>query len=169
MPGEWFGPLLRRRLTQLGLTRADIARAVGVSKNNITRWRCNKSLPMPYFSEAISKALDLPLYIIDEAIAATEANKIRVIKRPAECGTASGASRHYRKGEGLCEACREAKREYDRQKRGYAPRKVAPCGTEGGYRRHLRRKETPCEPCRIARREYAREIRGRKLRSRNTA
>lgn len=41
-------------------------------------------------------------------------------KAIAECGTRSGAYRHYKNGERVCDACRQANRDYhaDRKARG---------------------------------------------------
>lgn len=42
-------------------------------------------------------------------------------KPPAACGTVSGVHRHRRRGEDVCDECRQARRTYDRER--YAARK----------------------------------------------
>lgn len=87
-------------------------------------------------------------------------------KKTINHGTYAGVSAHRVRGIPLCEPCREAEREYQRERRRkiatgeHIPVKRTPieCGTEAGYRRHIRRKENSCKACRdahtVARREY---------------
>lgn len=69
------------------------------------------------------------------------------------CGTHAAAVRHYERGEPLCEPCRQAKSEYERELRQRTPkpaRKVAACGTYTGYARHRKAGEEACRPCKDA-------------------
>lgn len=87
----------------------------------------------------------------------------RKVRKQAQCGTVSGIRRHTRAGEPVCEACKAARREYDRKrteaKRAEAkPRSLGPvrCGTVGGPSAHKRRGEGVCDVCREAYRAYYR-------------
>ena len=79
------------------------------------------------------------------------------------CGTYAAYRRHTERGEEPCEACREAKLEYNRAYRkkrkqaGWEPRKLFPCGTHAAYQRHLRRGEEPCGPCWEANKSFDRK------------
>lgn len=63
------------------------------------------------------------------------AGEDRLRKPQAECGTLSGGKAHKRRGEPLCDACLEARREYQRSRyvpsggRPGRPRKGAASGT----------------------------------------
>lgn len=72
----------------------------------------------------------------------------------AQCGTTTGASQHYRRGEPCCAACRTAASEARKNQRASnTPRNTLPptptgkCGTEAGAKRHAARGERPCTPC----------------------
>lgn len=82
-------------------------------------------------------------------------------RRPAaKCGTTSGAARHRRHGEKVCDACLAAERNYRRTHRlaqGKLPRKTAPHGTNAAYQHHLDRGTEVCDACQEARRTYKRE------------
>lgn len=75
-----------------------------------------------------------------------------------KCGTYAGYSRHQKRGEEPCEACRVAHREYmrayKRYRAGHPRRPLHPCGTYPAYRRHVNAGEKPCESCAEARRAY---------------
>lgn len=73
------------------------------------------------------------------------------------CGTPAAARRHWRLGEELCDACREADRQYQRDRRGGGPFRPAPCGTLGGYRKHRRNGEQACAECKAANAKAMRE------------
>lgn len=72
-------------------------------------------------------------------------------RKQAQCGTTSGHARHIRLREPTCEACREAKRAYMRERYDRRvdrkPRPPAPCGSRAGYERHLRDGEKACRTC----------------------
>lgn len=72
--------------------------------------------------------------------------------RPLQpCGTTAAALRHWRRGEELCDACREAQRAATEARRGGPnPKPVQPCGTPAGRQRHRDRGEAVCEVCRVA-------------------
>jgi hypothetical protein len=95
------------------------------------------------------------------------APKPRAVKprKEAQCGTPSGERRHRRRGEPVCEPCKEAhnavQRKRDAAARARAKSRPAParrdaarCGTVGGYSAHRRRLEDICEPCKVAIRGY---------------
>jgi hypothetical protein len=78
-------------------------------------------------------------------------------KNQAKCGTHSGAMRHYKQREPLCEPCKEAKRAYEKQYHSSKPKKprnAASCGTYSGSAKHFRKGEPVCDPCREARNAY---------------
>lgn len=77
----------------------------------------------------------------------------------SQCGTPAAAQAHYRRGEPVCEPCREARREYERARTGAKARTKAPCGTTGGAAQHRKAGEPLCEACREAQREYNRSTR----------
>lgn len=89
--------------------------------------------------------------------------ELRKVRKQAECGTTSGIRRHTRAGEPPCDACKAARRAYER-KRAEAkraerePRSLGPvkCGTVGGPNAHKRRGEDVCDACREAYRAYYR-------------
>jgi hypothetical protein len=70
----------------------------------------------------------------------------------APCGTPRGYSRHRRRGEEPCEACKASRRK---------PRELAPCGTPGAAKRHWRRGER-CETCLAAERRRVQDATARK-------
>jgi hypothetical protein len=75
----------------------------------------------------------------------------------APCGTSSAWKRHYKRGEPLDEACREAM-VADGRKRYQAvaaPRILEPCGTPAAAQRHRRHGEPLDEACARAKREDA--------------
>lgn len=79
-------------------------------------------------------------------------------RQPIKHGTYAGAQTHYRRGEPLCEPCKEARREYSRElyrkvaTGEHRPIKPEPaeCGTYAGYFRHYRKGEKACKRCRDA-------------------
>lgn len=83
--------------------------------------------------------------------------------RIAACGTVSGGRRHTRLNEPWCDACREARNTYDRQRHARKKAAAGPqrsrvqCGTFGGYSKHKRDGQDPCDPCRHAMRAYFRD------------
>ena len=101
-------------------------------------------------------------------------------ERQAQCGTPSGYQRHRRNDETPCQACKDANRDYNRQKdaqrkeranqrkrekrqaAGATPRVLRPCGTTAAARRHRRKGEELCGPCREAYRENMRELNERR-------
>lgn len=78
--------------------------------------------------------------------------------RPINHGTLGGYRTHYRRGEPICDACRDAQR----AARGHKAFRAAECGTRSGYGRHLRLGEEPCSACREAHRQAANEARRRR-------
>ena len=101
-------------------------------------------------------------------------------ERQAQCGTPSGYQRHRRNEEKPCQACKDANRDYNRQKdaqrkeranqrkrekrqaAGATPRVLKPCGTTAAARRHHRKGEELCGPCREAYRENMKELNARR-------
>ena len=101
-------------------------------------------------------------------------------ERQAQCGTPSGYQRHRRNEEAPCQACKDANRDYNRQKErerrkkanqrkrekrqaaGATPRVLKPCGTTAAARRHHRKGEELCGPCREAYRENMKELNARR-------
>lgn len=81
-------------------------------------------------------------------------------RQPINHGTLGGARTHYRRGEPLCEPCRDAQR----TAAGHKPFKAAECGTRSGYGRHLRLGEPTCQACRDA--NHAATKAGRERRAR---
>lgn len=86
----------------------------------------------------------------------------------APCGTIGAYNRHRRKGEPICDPCREAQRINQKQRRDRikAERANTPltpavtrdkCGTRAGANYHRDHGEHKCEPCKEAERAYARE------------
>ena len=71
----------------------------------------------------------------------------------APCGTPRGYSRHRRRGEEPCEACKASRRK--------PPRELAPCGTPGAAKRHQRHDER-CEMCLAAERRRVQDATARK-------
>lgn len=66
------------------------------------------------------------------------------------CGTTAAYERHRRAGEEACDACREARNTYTRERYVPSARELHPCGTVAAYQRHLRRGEEACRPCKDA-------------------
>lgn len=67
--------------------------------------------------------------------------------RPINHGTIGGYRTHHRRGEQMCEPCRDA----ERRRLGYAaPQRHAQCGTNSGYARHVRTGTPPCRACKDA-------------------
>ncbi|MFB6977738.1 hypothetical protein [Streptomyces scopuliridis] len=89
----------------------------------------------------------------------------------AECGTESGAQRHYRLGEALCDPCRAARRAaQNRQNKArregrVKPKPVIRCGTHQGANRHWDRGEQLCDPCRAAYNAWQAEYRAARRRA----
>jgi len=83
------------------------------------------------------------------------------------CGSLGGYSRHKKRGEPVCDPCREANRIYQADYRANRarsaadraanPRVLAPCGTYGAARRHKAHDEELCDPCKQAERDYKTE------------
>ena len=78
--------------------------------------------------------------------------------RPINHGTLGGYRTHYRRGEPLCDACRDAAR----AARGSKPFHAAECGSRGGYNAHIRRGEETCRACRDAHHAAAKAARERR-------
>lgn len=79
------------------------------------------------------------------------------LARPLGCNGKygnSGDARHRRRGEPVCEACRESCNHLQRERKrgGGNPRPpvLNRCGTPTGARDHYRRKEPLCLPCGVA-------------------
>lgn len=66
------------------------------------------------------------------------------------CGTVAAYERHRRRGEEVCEACREARRVYSNAQYVPRDRDRPPCGTTAGYHYHIRHGEQTCRACRDA-------------------
>lgn len=88
-----------------------------------------------------------------------------IMPRPGpRCGTISGYTTHYRRGEKPCGECKAARYAYDQDRQRklaegtWTPQKAA-CGTASGYVRHITKGEAPCDWCTAAHRIYAREWR----------
>lgn len=84
--------------------------------------------------------------------------------KPIDHGTNKGFQGHRYRKEVSCDACREARRVYQRASRakaraaaGKKPHTSAEHGTVSGAAIHYRAKEKPCEPCRVAVNAKARE------------
>jgi transcriptional regulator with XRE-family HTH domain len=152
MPGEWFGPLIRRRRYQLGLTQFDVAIAAGVSTCTVSSWETGRQLPRISSRAGIAAALNLPVSILQVALLLS--HQIRNRRggiEEAVCGTVGGYRKHYKRGEKPCDACRKKHSEEDRERRkrkGGKPFKPAVCGTASGRRKHYRNGEKPCDACR---------------------
>ena len=88
-------------------------------------------------------------------------------KKPIKHGTYAGARAHRGRGIPLCEPCKEAEREYNREYRrkitagDHTPAKAKPaeCGTRAGYKRHYRKGEKACKECRNANAAASRKYR----------
>ena len=88
-------------------------------------------------------------------------------RQPIKHGTYSGARAHRKRGIPLCEPCREAERERNREYNRkvasgeHKPVKREPieCGTRRGYFRHYRKGEKACKACRGANAAAMREYR----------
>jgi 5-methylcytosine-specific restriction endonuclease McrA len=85
---------------------------------------------------------------------------------PREHGTHRGYNQHVRARDSICEPCRQARRDYNRdlksrRKTGdVAPKKRrAEHGTTGGYSRHRDQGTEPCKPCKSAWAERQRQYR----------
>lgn len=68
-PGEGLGPRLNRLRREAGLTLADVAAALGVSKPTVWAWEKGKARPLPERLDAIAAALG----VAPELLAATPA------------------------------------------------------------------------------------------------
>lgn len=71
------------------------------------------------------------------------------------CGTDRGYQRHRYWGFPACDACLEAHRRYEQNRRAAGPkppRELVPCGTPSAWRRHIRRGEIACDACVVAHR-----------------
>jgi transcriptional regulator with XRE-family HTH domain len=69
--GTAFGSKLNRLRRERGLTLADVASALGVSKPTVWAWEKGKARPVPERLEAIAAALDVSLEELEEAGHAT--------------------------------------------------------------------------------------------------
>ena len=93
---------------------------------------------------------------------------------PPATGTRTGASRHWRRGETVCERCRLAEIDYGERRRRKAGLPIRPVladatdgmacsvvpsrtGTPTGYARHLAVGEEPCSDCADAERDRSKE------------
>ena len=83
----------------------------------------------------------------------------------------SGYNKHKYHGTEPCEACKESKRHYERERdRGQNyPRKLKPCGTPAAAKRHRYNKEPLDIACRLAEQRERNEIRDRKRRAKLAA
>ena len=135
VPGEWLGPLIRRRRFQLGLTQLDLAVAVGLgSKHTVRCWETGQyPVPLRRLSQ-LAEALHLPFELIFDG------NHFSA----AQCGTKAGYYKHLRERTQPCDGCRVARREWDRErdreKFGYPPRQV-------DWEEFAREHTTPCPVC----------------------
>jgi hypothetical protein len=109
---------------------------------------------------------------LDGLISAIGLGKNRPGPKPsAPCGTLSAYQRHFRKGEPIDDACREANARWkaDQFKQPVKnPNRLKPIahGTPKGYKQHAYRRETPCAACREANRlDCAARSRARKERA----
>lgn len=84
-----------------------------------------------------------------------------------KCGTTAGHKQHRTLGIPVCEPCREAMADYNREYRrrrqagaavrtGFNPDK---CGTYAGYHRHLRSGVPACDACTVANSDYLHNFR----------
>ncbi len=55
-----FAGWLRKRMGELGLTQADLARESGIAKSHVSRLLSGESRPTPDSAQRLSKALNLP-------------------------------------------------------------------------------------------------------------
>jgi transcriptional regulator with XRE-family HTH domain len=159
LEGERLGSLLFRRRRELGLTRTDLAVAVGISSDRtIVRWEKEGVRPKRGRDggnlRILSDVLSIPMAIL--LAAHTLSTNARFIKI-AECGTVGGHQKHKRLGEPICADCMEAARVYERVRTG-SPRELlrqpARCGTQRGLSRHYRLGESPCDACLESNRLY---------------
>lgn len=88
-------------------------------------------------------------------------------KRPLGCNGKpgdSGRKAHRRKGEDVCEQCKQASNHAKRERnRGQKyPRRRKPCGTFAAATRHRKRDEPLDAPCRVAEAQYHADLRALK-------
>lgn len=75
------------------------------------------------------------------------------------CGTAAGYDAHRNAKEPTCQPCKDARAEYQRDRRTQLQPPVSRtrCGTYAGYSAHRREDEKPCDACRQAQKKYRRD------------
>ncbi|WP_066527306.1 helix-turn-helix domain-containing protein [Erythrobacter sp. CCH5-A1] len=92
--GEGLGPRLNRLRREAGLTLADVAAALGVSKPTVWAWEKGKARPLPERLDAIAGALGIDPALLVSAPASREIESViaECRARIAEvCGTAPQA------------------------------------------------------------------------------
>jgi hypothetical protein len=96
-------------------------------------------------------------------------------RQPSGCGTPAGVQRHRKKGEEVCDACQEARRAYEAQRRrngatrGNGRRPEYPCGTWQAYNRHKYRKEPVDKACRAAQTAHWHALRAARVKAAQAA
>lgn len=65
-----LGSVLRSRRTELGLTQTDLAAALDTHQGNISDWENDYRVPVVVSLIRISKALDMDVSVLVEAVAA---------------------------------------------------------------------------------------------------
>jgi DNA-binding XRE family transcriptional regulator len=94
--GEGLGTRLNRLRREAGLTLADVAAALGVSKPTVWAWEKGKARPLPERLDAIAAALGVDPEVLAAAPPAREVEGVIADCRAriaAACGTAPGAVR----------------------------------------------------------------------------
>lgn len=94
--GEGLGSKLNRLRREAGLTLADVAAALGVSKPTVWAWEKGKARPLPERLDAIAAALGVDAEVLAAAPAAREVEGVIADCRAriaAACGTAPEAVR----------------------------------------------------------------------------
>lgn len=95
-PGEGLGTRLNRLRREAGLTLADVAAALGVSKPTVWAWEKGKARPLPERLEAIAAALGVDPELLAAAPASREIDGVIADCRAriaAACGTSPQAVR----------------------------------------------------------------------------
>lgn len=142
---------LRTARLSAGYTQTGLAKALGLAQGTLSQWeRGRATIPADRLG-ALTLRLGVPRGTIAprQPLAPRESPR-----RPAECGTYSVAIGHVQRREVLCEACAQARRDYQASRRVPHPRPPAQCGSNRGYHAHLWRGEKACGQCRVAHAEY---------------
>jgi hypothetical protein len=76
----------------------------------------------------------------------------------------SGRKVHRRRGEDICDKCRQSANHVVRERRRGSPnpQRINPCGTPAAARRHRLHGEKPCLDCYTAEAQYHADLRAKK-------